>query len=117
MMYLSPYQIVVPLFSIIMIVYAWNLVLRQRKTVWEGILWGIFWCAVIYISLFPNSTQYLSQITGIKKNENAAVITALGILFFIVFYLVIRMEELQQRLTKIVREEALKELKNEKKGQ
>ncbi len=104
---LSPYQIVVPLFSLTMVAYAWNLVLRQRKTIWEGVLWTAFWVGVGYISLFPASLQYLSQITGIKRNENAAVITALGILFFIVFYLVIRIEELQQRLTKIVRDEAL----------
>ena len=104
---LSPYQIVVPMFSLLMIAYAWNLVFRQRKTIWEGGLWTFFWLGVGYISLFPASLQYLSQITGIKRNENAAVITALGILFFIVFYLVIRIEELQQRLTKIVRDEAL----------
>jgi hypothetical protein len=112
---LSPYQIVVPLFSLTMVAYAWNLVLRQRKTIWEGVLWTAFWAGVGYISLFPASLQYLSQITGIKRNENAAVITALGILFFIVFYLVIRMEELQQRLTKIVRDEALHEAGLDKK--
>ncbi|HRH93063.1 MAG TPA: DUF2304 domain-containing protein [Candidatus Peribacteria bacterium] len=103
----TPYQIVVPLFSLLMLVYAWSLVMRQRKTIWEGTLWTVFWGALAYIALFPGNLQYLSAATGIKKNENAAVISALGVLFFIVFYMVIRIEELEQRITKVIRDKAL----------
>jgi hypothetical protein len=103
----TPYQVVVPLFSLFVIAYAWNLVIRHKKTIWEGGLWTVFWSAIAYISLVPSSLQYLSVITGIKKNENAATITAIGVLFFVVFYMIIRLEELEQRLTKIVRERAL----------
>jgi hypothetical protein len=103
----TPYQIIVPLFSLLMMAYAWNLVFRQKKTIWEGGLWTIFWLAIGYISLFPNSLQFLSSVTGIKKHENAATITAIGVMFFVIFYLIIRIEELEQRVTKIVRDEAL----------
>lgn len=103
----TPYQVAVPLFSLLMIVYAWNLVVRHKKTIWEGGLWTVFWSAIAYISIEPSSLQYLSVITGIKKNENAATITAIGVLFFVVFYMIIRLEELEQRLTKIVRDRAL----------
>jgi hypothetical protein len=105
----TPYQVVVPLFSLLMVAYAWNLVLRQKKTIWEGALWTLFWSAVAYISLMPSSLQYLSTVTGIKKNENAATITAIGVLFFIVFYLIMRIEELGQRLTAIVQDKALRD--------
>lgn len=105
----TPYQVVVPLFSILVMLYAWNLVLRQKKTIWEGLLWTVFWSAIGYISIVPSSLQFLSSITGIKKNENAALITAIGVLFFIVFYMIMRIEELEQRLTKVVREKALKD--------
>lgn len=105
----TPYQIAVPLFSFLMVAYAWNLVVRHKKTIWEGGLWTVFWFAIAYISLVPSSLQFLSQITGIKKNENAATITAIGVLFFVVFYMIIRLEELEQRLTKMVRDQALDE--------
>ncbi len=105
----TPYQIVVPLFGFVMIVYAWNLVLRQKKTIWEGILWTIFWSSIGYISLYPSSLQALSALTGIKKNENAATITAIGVIFFILFYLIMRIEELEQRLVKLVRDKSLKD--------
>ena len=109
MIEITPYQIVVPLFSLLMVSYAWNLVIRQRKTTWEGALWTLFWAGIAYIALVPSSLQYLSNITGIKKNENAATITAIGVIFFIVFYLIIRIEELEQRLVKVIRERALKD--------
>lgn len=103
----TSYQIVVPFFCLLMVLYAWNLVMRHKKSVWEGLLWTVFWSAIGYISLYPSSLQFLSTVTGIKKNENAATITAIGVLFFIVFYLTMRIEELEQRVTKVVREEAL----------
>ncbi len=106
---ITPYQIVVPLFCFLMVLYAWNLVYRQKKTLWEGVLWTVFWLAVAYISLFPDSLKYLSDITGIKKNENAAVLTALGILFFSVFYMLIRVEEVEQRIVKLIQDKALKD--------
>lgn len=104
---ITPYQLVVPLFSLVMVLYAWSLVMRQKKTMWEGMLWTLFWSAIAYIAFSPSSLQYLSTITGIKKNENAATITAIGILFFVVFYMIMRIEELEQRLTKVIREKAL----------
>ncbi len=109
MIEVTPYQVVVPLFALLMVAYAWNLVMRQRKSLWEGALWTVFWLAVGYIALFPSSLQFLSDATGIKKNENAATISAIGILFFMVFYLVIRIEELEQRIVKIIREKALQD--------
>ena len=103
----TPYQILVPLFSLLMVTYAWALVMRQKKTVWEAGLWTIFWLSIAFVSIFPSNLQYLSDITGIKKNENAAVFTSIGVLFFILFYLVLRLEELEQRIVKIARERAL----------
>ena len=105
----TPYQVVVPLFSLLMIAYAWNLVMRQKKTIWEGGLWTFFWAGIAYISLVPSSLQYLSTMTGIKKNENAATITAIGVIFFVIFYLVMRVEELEQRLVKVIREKSLRD--------
>ena len=106
---LTPYQIIAPIVSFTAIVYAWNLVMRQKKTVWEACFWTLFWGAIAGIALFPNFLSYLSALTGIQNQENAVVVTFLGILFFMVFYMVIRIEELEQRHSKIVREMALRE--------
>jgi hypothetical protein len=108
-MTLTPYQIVAPLIALVAIVYAWNLVMRHRKTLWEAALWTIFWGAIAYIAIEPNSLDYITIATGIHDRENAVFVTFLGILFFIVFYVVMRLESLEQRQTRLVRKIALKE--------
>lgn len=108
-MVLTPYQIVAPVIALTAIIYAWNLVMRQKKTVWEACFWTVFWGAIATIAFFPNALTYLSAVTGIANQESAVVVTFLGILFFMIFYIVIRLEELEQRHAKMVREMALRE--------
>ena len=108
-MELTAYQIFAPLVSFVAISYAWNLVYRQKKTVWEAFLWTVFWGAIAYIALEPGSIDFLTRATGIKDRENAVMVTFLGILFFLVFYIIIRLEELEQRQTKIIRKVALRD--------
>ncbi|MBU0766731.1 DUF2304 domain-containing protein [Patescibacteria group bacterium] len=105
---LTLYQLLAPLVALIAILYAWSLVFRKKKKIWEGILWSLFWGLVAAIALFPDVATYISSVMGIKNRENAVFITFFGVIFFIVFYLVMRLEEMDQRLTRIVRKSALK---------
>jgi hypothetical protein len=107
-MNLTPYQIFAPLVALVAILYAWNLVMRHKKTLWEAALWTVFWGAIGYIAIEPNSIDYITAATGIRDRENAVLVTFLGILFFIVFYLVMRLEELEQRQTRLIRKIALR---------
>ncbi len=108
-MRLTPYQIVVPIVALTAIFYAWNLVFRGKKTVWEASLWSLFWGVIGFIALYPNFLTYLSVVTGIRNQESAVLVTFLGILFFIVFSLIVRIEELEQRNARIVRALALRD--------
>lgn len=105
----TPYQIVAPLISVVAIVYAWNLMVRQKKSAWEAILWTVFWGAVASIALFPNVLIYLQFVTGIKSQVNAILVTSIGLMFFMMFYMVMRIETLEQRQTRLVRKIALKD--------
>ena len=106
---ITAYQIFVPLIAIVAIVSAWNLVFRQKKTIWEAILWTAFWGGLTSIAIYPDSIDWLTAITGIKDRENAVLVTVLGILMFIVFYLIIRLENLEQRQTRVIRNLAIKD--------
>ena len=105
---ITPYQILAPIASFLAILYAWSLVSRDKKTVWEAAVWTIFWLTVAGIALFPDLLEYLTHVTGVQKRENAVFVTSIGILFFVVFYLVMRLEALEQRQTRIVQKMALK---------
>jgi hypothetical protein len=106
---LTPYQIAVPLVAVVAVLYAWSLALRQKKTLWEAALWTLFWVAVAFVALKPGILTYLSAITGVKDQVNAFFATAIGILFFFMFYIIVRMEEMNQRQARLIRQIALKE--------
>ena len=112
-MVVTPYQIAVPILSFIAILYAWSLVTRKKKTVWGALLWTIFWGALAVLAFAPSLLTYLAWFTGIKDSENAVIFTALGIIFFMVFYMVMRMEELEQRQTRVIRKIGLRRFEEE----
>ncbi len=109
-MQFTAYQIITPLIAFIVIVYAWNLVFRQQKTIWEATLWTLFWGSIAGIAIYPDSIDYLSAATGIKNRENAVVFTLIGVVLFLIFYLIIRLEALEQRQTRVIRKLALKNM-------
>jgi hypothetical protein len=83
--------------------------MRKKKTSTEALFWTAFWGAVALLALNPSVLHYLTVLTGIESQVNAVIVTFLGILFFMVFYLVIRLEELEQRHAKVVRMLALRD--------
>lgn len=107
---MTAYQILTPAASLIAMLYAWSLVARKKKTIWEAVVWTIFWASIALIALFPELLDYLRSITGVRSRQNAVFVTSIGILFFIVFYLVVRLEELERRLAKLVRQLAVRDL-------
>ena len=115
-MELTPYQILTPLLSLVAIAYAWNLVFRQKKTIWEAMLWTLFWGGIAGIAFYPSVLSYLTTVTGIKNQVNAILVTSIGILFFMVFYIIVRLEAMEQRQTRVVRAMALRDAGLERGG-
>jgi hypothetical protein len=106
---ITPYIVVVPLIAFFFIVYAWNHVMRGTKTIWEAILWSFFWGCIATIVLFPEWIGFLTSWTGIKDQENAVFAIALGVILFIVFQIIVRMENIQKQITDLVRHDALED--------
>lgn len=106
---ITPYQIIAPLVSIVALAYAWSLWFRQKKTLWEVVLWTLFWASIALIAFYPGILTYLTAVTGIKDQANAILVTCMGILFFMVFYIIMRLEEIEQRQVRLIREMALRE--------
>ena len=107
---ITPYRVVVPLISFIVVCYAWNHVVRGTKTIWEGILWTLFWGAIAFVVLFPRWISFLTTWTGIKDQENAIFAIAIGVLLFIVFHLVLMLEKTNRRIAELTRKVALKDI-------
>ena len=84
---------------------------RQRRipTAWAALL-SLIWVGLVVVSLLPQTTDLLAAHVGIGRGADLLVYISIIALFYLVFRLVVRMERIQQDITKVVRAMALKDL-------
>jgi len=71
------------------------------------IAWFLIWLIVIFIAIFPNSTNYLASMTGIGRGLDFALILGLLLSFYLIFKMYNKIENIEEELTDLVRELAL----------
>ena len=106
------FQILFTLFALFAIVS----VIKRKK---EGLLgskgvffWIGFWVLACVAVLWPNSTVIIANTFGIGRGTDFVIYVALVIIFYILFRLHIKLESVGRDITKVVRREAVGELKN-----
>lgn len=89
--------------------------LRDGKlTIYSFIFWNIVWVGVIIIAFLPNVSSFMANLFGIGRGVDFLIYTSVVILFYLIFRLYIKMEKIDQDITKLVSDLALKN-KNDKK--
>ncbi len=105
------FQILFILFSL----FAIGTVMKRKK---EGLLskagtafWSAFWLLADVVVLMPDSTTVFANKLGIGRGTDLITYIAIAIIFFVLFRLHVKLHELQRDITKVVRSDALDELK------
>lgn len=91
---------------------------RKQITLKEALLWGLIWFGVGVVVLYPKLTDQLAAYIGLQsaKGIDLVVYLAVGLVFYLVFRIFVRIERIEQDITKIVRQVALKKEDAEKDG-
>ena len=107
---MSLIQIVISLFA----VFAISRVLlrfRRSEISWVHLLlWTLFWGAVILVTLRPETSSMIAGVLGVGRGADVIIYLALLLLFFLVFRLFAKHEDLERQITRVVRSGALREL-------
>ena len=107
------YQIIILILCGFLILRSIYLFLRQKKGFREVILAIVIWGSFSLISLFPVVLQNFAHLLGFELGVNALLVISTIIIFFILLRTLLRMDKMQQDITKLVREIALKEIKKD----
>ena len=75
----------------------------------------IVWLLILVISLFPQTTNYISRKLGLGETLNPLIFAGFVAVFLLIFKLVNIIEKIERNMTEIVREQALKDLETSKK--
>lgn len=100
------YPIVFSFIALVAIIYLYQRI-SQNKSPMSYILWGIIWFFIIIFAFVPELSSHIAGFFGISRGLDFLVIVATLLMFYLIFKLYMRIDKLQQDMTKIVREIAL----------
>ena len=76
------------------------------------LLWILIWLLIIFISFYPNLTNYLAILT--RKGRGLDIVLILGLLlsFYMIFKVYNKIETIEEELTDLIRELAIQRENN-----
>jgi len=80
------------------------------------VLWSILWSGIIFFSIVPSLSETLANVFGISRGTDLLMYIGVLILFYLLFRLYLRIEELNRSFTKVVKTIAIQNGHSKKKG-
>lgn len=99
------------LFGLILIILIKTIQTTLKKKIPLGfaILWLFIWIAGMVMALDPNLLTSIAKLLKIGRGVDLAVYTSVILIFYLIYQLLIRIIELEKKITLVVRSKALKE--------
>lgn len=101
------FQIAFVVFSLLSILGIWSKAKTTRLSVRACIGWSVFWLLADAVVLSPNNTVVLANTFGIGRGVDFILYIAIVVLVAIVFRLHIKMAQLEEHLTTLIRQDAI----------
>lgn len=83
----------------------------KKITIIELFFWLGIWGGLIFVVFFPNIISRVADLVGIKRGIDVIIYTSVGVIFYLIFRLYVKLEDIEREITKVVRELALNKKK------
>jgi hypothetical protein len=80
----------------------------------EAIAWSALWLLAAGVVLLPQVTTRIAQFVGVGRGADLVLYASVSGLFLLVFKLFVQHEQLERKLTDLVRHDALRDLSDPK---
>jgi hypothetical protein len=115
---MSLIQFFIVVFALFAIARTWRQFRKGKLTLMVFFVWVLFWLIVGVVVVLPQTTDTLARFVGVGRGVDAIMYVSIIALFYAVFRLLVRIEEVEREITKLVRvlgvEKAQKDEKIEK---
>jgi len=106
---------IIHIIAVIFVTFAASRALLRAKdkkiSIGELLFWLAVWSGLIIVVFFPGFISYIAQIVGIGRGIDVIIYTSIGLLFYLIFRLYVKLEEMDHNITKVVREISLQKKK------
>lgn len=101
-------QILILIFSIFAFSRVFINIKNKTIGALEAIFWLVFWAAVIFATVFPETITRFANLFGVRRGIDLAVYGSIIILGYMIFRLYAMLENTEKRITKIIRTIAIR---------
>ena len=104
---------IIQIFILLFALFAISRTLRQFRQgalsiVWL-IFWIVFWIAVGGVALSPQTTDVVAKLVGVGRGADFIIYLSMIALFYLIFRLFGKIEDVEREITKLVRKLAIEE--------
>ena len=83
---------------------------RKISTLSLG-LWCAVWAAAIVVVIIPATSFFFANLLGIQRGADFVVYVSIVVIFYLLFRLYVKIDNVERNVTKLVREIAIKKEK------
>ena len=88
---------------------------RENKTsFWSMAMWNLLWIGAIVVVLLPSTSVFFANLLGIQRGADFVVYVSIVLIFYLIFKLYVKIDNVEKNVTRLVREIAIKKGKNKK---
>lgn len=103
---------------VLFVLFAWSRALlrfRDRAiSLREFVFWTIIWGGIVVLTIFRKQLNFLSSIGGVQRPVDVLIYGGIVLLFYLTFRLYVKFQSLEQNVTLLVREIAIRGKKQKK---
>lgn|SRR5690606_21058915 len=108
------YQLIILFVAVMLIIRSMVLTIQGKKNFRELMLAILIWGVFAILALFPNLSTFIAHIFGFELGINFILTITTIILFASVLHLIVKTDKNNSEITQLVRQLALKEIKERK---
>lgn len=84
---------------------------KNKISLLSFLIWVFLWFIILIVFWLPDSTSYLAAWLGIGRGADLVVYISILVIFYMLFRIFVRISKIEQEITKVVRDEAIKNAK------
>lgn len=100
------------IFITFLVILIWIKIFKQWQQNKVGLvsflIWLVLWLVILLVFWQPDITTYLANFLGIGRGADLIVYLSIILIFYLIFKIFIRLDKTDKLITKLVREDAIK---------
>ncbi len=112
---IKPIQVIAIIIAVILLVKVILRLKNKKMSINEFIFWSAIWVILILLSIFPQISDRIANLFGFGRGLDFFIVSSILLIFYLIFRIISKLEEMDAKIAKLARSISLKELKDNSK--